>query len=98
MTGVPLTEKRTKNPIKSLFKPCYWVPEGNLAGILGGAFLRSGRSREPGKAFKKVGGFAPRILEGLPGHLGPARPQNATKNSDQTALRYPVYKTLLNPY
>jgi hypothetical protein len=35
-----------------------WVPEGNLAGFLGGAFLRSGRPRGPGRSLKKMGGFA----------------------------------------
>jgi len=34
-----------------------WVLEGNLAGFLG-----CGRPRGPGKAFKNVGGFAPRGL------------------------------------
>ncbi len=38
------------------------------------AFLRSGRHRVPGRAFKKVGDEAPHIFEGLPGPPGPARP------------------------
>ncbi len=43
-----------------------------------GAFLKSGRPRAPGKARKKVGGFAPQILAGRPGPRGPARPQKRT--------------------
>ncbi len=55
-----------------------WVPEGNLAGFWGGALLKSGRPRGPGKAFKNVEGFAPHIFEGFPGSPGPARPQKRT--------------------
>ncbi len=62
-----------------------WVPEGSLAGFLG-AFLRSGRPRGPGKAFKSVGGFASDISEGFPGPPGPARPQ---KRNPQTPARLP---------
>ncbi len=39
-----------------------WVPEGSLAGFFRGAFLRSGRPRGPGKAFKNVAGEAPHIF------------------------------------
>ncbi len=53
----------------------YWVPEGSLARIFWGPFLRSGRPRGPGKALKSVGGFSPDRFEGLPGPPGPARPQ-----------------------
>ncbi len=58
---------------RSLLKRCptavatHWVPEGSLAGFLGGAFLRSGRPRGPGKAFKNAEGEAPNIFEGFPG-------------------------------
>ncbi len=52
----------------------FWVPEGSLAGFVG-CVLRSGRPRGPGKAFQNVGGEAPQILDGFPGTLGPARPQ-----------------------
>jgi hypothetical protein len=41
-------------------------PEGNLAGLFGGAFLKSGRLRGPGKTLKNVGGFAPHVFEGFP--------------------------------
>ncbi len=37
-----------------------------------GVFLRSGRPRGPGKAFKNVGGFAPHSFEGSPGLPGPS--------------------------
>jgi hypothetical protein len=73
-----------------------WVPEASLAGFLGGARLRSGRPLGPGKAFKKVGGFAPHILQGFPGPPGPARLQEGTpKNparlpSGTQKLRFPV--------
>ncbi len=43
-----------------------------------GAFLRSGRPRGPGIAFKNVRGFAPHIFEGFPGPPGLARPQTCT--------------------
>ncbi len=56
----------------------FWVLEGSLAGFVRGTCLRSGRPRGPGKALKKVGGFAPHILEGFPGPPGPARPQKRT--------------------
>ena len=46
-----------------------------------GAFLRSGRPRGPGKAFKNVGGEAPHILEGFPGPPGPARLQKGTQQN-----------------
>ncbi len=46
--------------------------------IYWGAGFRSGRPREPGKAFKNVGGFASRRFEGLPGPPGPARHQKRT--------------------
>ena len=36
-------------------------------GLFGAAFLRSGWTRGLGKAFQKVGGFAPHLLEGFPG-------------------------------
>jgi hypothetical protein len=51
-----------------------------------GAILRSGRPRGPGKAFKNVGGFAPHIMEGLPGPPGPARLQ---KRSQTNPARLP---------
>jgi hypothetical protein len=44
----------------------------------GGVFLRSGRSRGPGKAFQNVGGEATHIFKGFPGPAGPARPQTRT--------------------
>ncbi len=58
-----------------------WVLEGSLAGFLGGAFLRFGRPRGPGKAFQKVGGEDPHIFEGSPGPPGPARPQKRTQTN-----------------
>jgi hypothetical protein len=57
-------------------------PAGYLKAVwwdlLGRAFSRSGRPRGPGKALKNVGGFAPNMLEGLPGPPGLARPQKCT--------------------
>ncbi len=49
--------------------------------------MRSGRPREPGKAFKNVGGFAspPTFLKAFPGPRG--RPD--LKKSGQAAFRYP---------
>ncbi len=52
--------------------------------------MRSGRPRGPGKAFKKVGGFAPHHLVGDAGPPGPAPSKTHPKNSGQTAFRYPV--------
>ncbi len=46
-----------------------------------GAFLRSGRPRGLGKAFQKIGGFAPHICEGFSGPPGPARLQKCTKTT-----------------
>ncbi len=43
--------------------------------IVWGAFLRSGRPRGPGKAFKNEGGFVPHRFEGRPEPPGPARLQ-----------------------
>jgi hypothetical protein len=60
-----------------------------------GAFLRSGWPRGPGKALKKVGGFAPHISE------GPSRVPGAGQTSKmhpqkpgQTAFRYPGVRSL----
>ncbi len=57
-----------------------------MAGFLGGAFLRSGRLRGPGEAFKNAGGFAPYLFEDFPGPPGPARRQKCTS---QNAARLP---------
>ena len=40
--------------------------------------MKAGRPRGPRKAFKKVGGEAPHLFEGLVGLPGPARPQKRT--------------------
>jgi hypothetical protein len=39
-------------------KPFAWIPEGSLAGVFRYVFLRSGRPRGPGKAFKNAPGTA----------------------------------------
>ncbi len=56
-----------------------------------GEFLRSGRPRWPGKAFKNVGREGPHLFEGLPGPPG-GRPdlKDAPRKSGQTAFRYPA--------
>ncbi len=62
--------------------PIHWVPEGKPSGhIFGGAFLRSGRPRGPGKAFKKVEGFRPHRFEGFCGPPGPARLPKRSQNN-----------------
>jgi hypothetical protein len=66
-----------------------WVPEGSLAGFWGGACLRSGRPRGPGKAFQNVGGFAPHISEGLSGPPGPARLPKRTQTNRPDCLQVP---------
>ena len=60
------------------FDDLNWVRESSVAGFVGGAFLRSGGARGPGKALKKVGAKPPRIFEGFPRPPGPARPQKGT--------------------
>jgi hypothetical protein len=74
-----------------------WVPEGGLAGFCLGAFLRSGRPRGPGKAFKNVGVFAPHLLEGFPRPPGPARPQKCTLKIRPDCLRVPRIRGSLDP-
>ncbi len=61
---------------KGIPKWFFWVPEGSLAGFWGGAFLRSGRPRGPGKAFEKVGCFAPHLSNGFVGRRGRPNPKN----------------------
>ncbi len=75
----PAQKPCIKNP--SAYYSYYWVPDGSLAGFLEGAFLKSGRPRGPGKAFKKV--------EGLPRPPGPAGPQKRTTKNRPDCLQVP---------
>ena len=69
-------------------KPSIWVLERNLACVLGGAFLKSGRPRGPGKAFKNVGGFAHHFLNSLTGPRGRPGLKKAPNTSGQIAFRF----------
>ena len=53
----------------------YWVLEGSLAGFLGGAFLRFGRPRGPGKA---LGGLRPPPFGRVSGAPGAAQTPKMT--------------------
>jgi hypothetical protein len=65
------------------FDDLNWVREGSVAGFVGGAFLRSGGARGPGKALKKEG--AKPQAPGA-GQTSKRHPQK----SGQIAFRYPV--------
>ena len=52
------------------FDDLNWVCEGSVAGFVGGAFLRPGGARGPGKALKKVGAKPPAFLKAFPGPRG----------------------------
>ncbi len=64
-----------------LIRPQIGYPKPVWPSFCWGAFLRSGRPRGPGKAFKSVGAFAPHIFEGFPGPPGPARLQTCTQKT-----------------
>ncbi len=73
----------------------FWVPEGNLAGSFGGACLKSGRPRGPGKALRKAGSEAPDIFEGFPGPPGPGQTSKMhPQKSGQTAFKYPALEPI----
>ena len=74
-------------------KPFSFTLPGYLKAVwpnLLGAFLKSGRPRRPGKAFKNVGGEAATFLKASPGPRGRPDLKNAPNKFGQTAFRYPV--------
>ncbi len=57
----PPDGQKAGGPTENTNRSPSWVPEGNLAGFFGVHF---GGLAGPGKAFRNVGGEAPRIFEG----------------------------------
>ena len=67
------SQRRMHQPCKSDNSDEPWVPEGQSGRNFGGAFLKSGRTRGPGKALQNVGARS--------GPPGPARPQKCTQTN-----------------
>ena len=76
------SQRRMHQPCKSDNSDEPWVPEGQSGRNFWGAFLKSGRTRGPGKALQNVGGEVR-----TPG-AGPTSKMYPNK-SGQTAFRYP---------
>jgi hypothetical protein len=64
------------------------VPEGSLAGVSRGAFLKSGPG-DLGKPTKNWGTKPPTFWRAFPGPRGRPNLNKAPENSGQTAFRYP---------